>query len=239
MSKSRVTRVLGACVGVFLWLSIGTVQAAPVAIAGPDILDQIEGALVQLDGSASHDTGGLPLTYLWAQTAGPVAVLFTTTEEILFLDLPIVGIDGAALTFSLTVDNGTTTDTDFVDVFIKEINNAPTADAGIDQIVGTNAFTTLDGSGSFDPDGRPLTYLWEQTMGDTVMLSDASAIMPTFTAPTTAQALGFKLTVSDSEFSSTDLVQINVSAVPLPAAAWLFGSGLLGLVGMARRKKAV
>jgi hypothetical protein len=29
-----------------------------------------------------------------------------------------------------------------------------------------------------------------------------------------------------------------VSEVPVPAAVWLFGSGLLGLVGMARRKKA-
>jgi hypothetical protein len=28
------------------------------------------------------------------------------------------------------------------------------------------------------------------------------------------------------------------SAVPVPAAVWLFGSGLLGLVGVARRKKA-
>ena len=27
------------------------------------------------------------------------------------------------------------------------------------------------------------------------------------------------------------------SAVPVPAAVWLFGSGLLGLVGVARRKK--
>jgi len=27
------------------------------------------------------------------------------------------------------------------------------------------------------------------------------------------------------------------AAVPLPAAAWLFGSGLLGLIGVARRKK--
>lgn len=29
------------------------------------------------------------------------------------------------------------------------------------------------------------------------------------------------------------------SGVPVPAAAWLFGSGLLGLAGMARRRKAV
>lgn len=31
----------------------------------------------------------------------------------------------------------------------------------------------------------------------------------------------------------------NVGAVPIPAAVWLFGSGLLGLVGAARRKQAV
>lgn len=29
-----------------------------------------------------------------------------------------------------------------------------------------------------------------------------------------------------------------VSAIPIPATAWLFGSGLLGLIGMLRRKKA-
>ncbi|VAW79336.1 hypothetical protein MNBD_GAMMA15-1239 [hydrothermal vent metagenome] len=31
----------------------------------------------------------------------------------------------------------------------------------------------------------------------------------------------------------------NTSPVPVPAAIWLFGSGLLGLVGVARRRKAV
>lgn len=31
---------------------------------------------------------------------------------------------------------------------------------------------------------------------------------------------------------------VTVSAVPVPAAAWLFGSGLLGLIGVAKRKKA-
>ena len=33
-------------------------------------------------------------------------------------------------------------------------------------------------------------------------------------------------------------ISTDVSAVPVPAAVWLFGSGLVGLVGVARRKKA-
>lgn len=37
---------------------------------------------------------------------------------------------------------------------------------------------------------------------------------------------------------SANLVpQSNISAVPLPSALWLFGSGLLGLIGLWRRKK--
>jgi hypothetical protein len=32
---------------------------------------------------------------------------------------------------------------------------------------------------------------------------------------------------------------VNLETVPVPPAALLFGSGLLGLVGIARRKKAV
>lgn len=42
--------------------------------------------------------------------------------------------------------------------------------------------------------------------------------------------------VSDVYFDNVS-VTADVSAVPVPAAAWLFGSGLIGLVGMARRKK--
>jgi hypothetical protein len=38
--------------------------------------------------------------------------------------------------------------------------------------------------------------------------------------------------------SGHSLTVTNISSVPVPAAAWLFGSGLLGLVGVARRKKS-
>jgi len=38
--------------------------------------------------------------------------------------------------------------------------------------------------------------------------------------------------------SGNSLTVTQVSTVPVPAAAWLFGSGLMGLVGFARRKKA-
>ena len=33
-------------------------------------------------------------------------------------------------------------------------------------------------------------------------------------------------------------IRVNVNTVPIPAAVWLFGSGLIGLIGIARRKKA-
>jgi len=44
----------------------------------------------------------------------------------------------------------------------------------------------------------------------------------------------------DSDFGRNDLAAgtWTMSAVPVPAAVWLFGSGLLGLIGIAKRKKA-
>jgi hypothetical protein len=38
--------------------------------------------------------------------------------------------------------------------------------------------------------------------------------------------------------TSFDQNSVSVSSVPIPAAVWLFGSGLIGLIGVARRKKA-
>ena len=44
--------------------------------------------------------------------------------------------------------------------------------------------------------------------------------------------------LSDVYFDNVS-VTVDVSAVPVPAAAWLFGSGLIGLAGIARKRKAI
>ncbi|MCB8927645.1 MAG: tandem-95 repeat protein [Ardenticatenaceae bacterium] len=79
------------------------------------------------------------------------------------------------------------------------INDTPVADAGDNQSVNINQLVTLDGSGSFDLGGHlPLTYQWVQTDGPAVVLSEATAVAPTFTAPATATSLTFSLVVTDS-----------------------------------------
>jgi hypothetical protein len=86
-----------------------------------------------------------------------------------------------------------------VQAFTLTVNQAPVADAGTDQSVDMLQLVTLDGSGSYDPDGHlPLTYLWTQTGGTEVMLSDTTVVSPTLTAPGDPDVLTFTLVVTNS-----------------------------------------
>lgn len=42
---------------------------------------------------------------------------------------------------------------------------------------------------------------------------------------------------SGTSYGSVDIAQFDLQPVPLPAAAWLFGSGLMGLGTVMRRRK--
>ncbi len=94
------------------------------------------------------------------------------------------GTDTARLTFTITI-------ADDPPVIVLAAGTRMTVDEG--------ATVTLDATGSSDPAGQPLTFLWAQDAADEVpvTLSDRTAAAPTFTAPEERTTLNFDLTVTD------------------------------------------
>ena len=188
-------------------------DAPPTADAGRDFSIP-EGAPAMLDGSGSSDPEGRALTFAWRQTGGPPAAALTgvSTATPTFTAPQVTG--STALTFTLTVtDPGGLTATDSVTVTVQD-NAAPTANAGSDFSIPEGAPAMLDGSGSSDPEGGALAFVWRQTGGSpAVTLRGASTATPTFTALRVRAdaALTFMLTVTDpGGASATDSVTVTV-----------------------------
>ena len=193
------------------------INNGPTAAAGDDTTVN-EGATVVLDGSGSSDPDLVTdLEFSWAQTSGQAFALTgadTATPQFQALNIPPAGV---VAEFALTVtDNGGLTSTDSVQITINNSNSAPVASAGSVQTVVEGELTTLNGSGTTDDEPGTLVYSWSQTGGLAVSLSDAGAIMPTFTAPAIGfdsnPVLTFELLVTDEDNeTSTATVMVNVS----------------------------
>ena len=74
----------------------------------------------------------------------------------------------------------------------------PEADAGEFQIVDLEAAVLLDASDSEDAGGDALSYFWEQTGGDDVIIISQDDTIAQFTAPAVETDLSFRVTVTDS-----------------------------------------
>jgi len=187
---------------------ITTQNSAPVANAGPN-QSQPNGATVTLDGSASSDVDGDPLTYSWTLTAQPASSTATLSGATTANPTFVIDISGTYVA-ELIVNDGTT-DSAPDTVQITTSNTAPVANAGPDQSGLWNDVITLDGSGSTDVDGNPLTYSWtltSQPAGSTATLSNPAIVNPTFVIDVSGTYVA-TLVVNDGSTDSTpDTVQI-------------------------------
>jgi hypothetical protein len=94
-------------------------------------------------------------------------------------------------------------------------NGAPIAEAGSDKNTPIYELVQLDGSGSSDPDGDPLTYSWSvisRPAGSYVSLTGSFTATPTFT-PDKEGVYVFSLTVYDGHYSS-NADTVNVTVIP-------------------------
>ena len=181
---------------------------APISNAGAD-QSVFKAVTVTLDGSASTDADGNPLSYRWTQTSGvAVSMSSGTTSRPTFAAPAAAG----TLVFSLIVNDGRV-DSVADTIQVTVANRAPTANAGIDATVEASTLFTLDGLGSTDADRDALTYTWTQLGGPPVTLTNIANGRARFTTPPLATRLEFGLVANDGEVSSAqDVVVVQVSA---------------------------
>lgn len=184
------------------------VNRRPLANAGADFT-AAERTRVTLFASASTDPDNDPLTAGWTQLTGPTVTLVNGV-----FTAPEVTAD-ATLSFELIVSDGALDSAaDTVVVTVRQVNRAPTANAGSDQTVDERTRVTLTGVGS-DPDADAITFAWSQRSGPAVTLSDASAESPQFTAPEVSadEVVRLELVVSDGSLTASSQVRLTVRQV--------------------------
>ena len=219
-------------------IAITTLNSPPVANAGPDQAVSV-GATVSLNGSGSSDVDGDPLTYSWSFVSIPLgsgATLSnpTTVNPTFVADRP------GSYVVQLIVNDGVVNSTPDT-IAITTLNSPPVANAGPDQAVSVGATVSLNGSGSSDVDGDPLTYSWSFVsipLGSGATLSNPTTVNPTFVADRPGSYV-VQLIVNDGVVNSApDTVTISVatsSAINVPTLTeWgmillILGLGLLAI----------
>jgi hypothetical protein len=187
---------------------------APVANAGSNQTITAPANSVVLNGTSSFDPDGTITAYSWRQVSGPSASSITAANT---SSATVSKLVVGQYVFELTVtDNNGSTNADQITITVNpaasKVNLIPVADAGSSDTVQlpTNTYT-LNGSGSMDPDGTIVSYLWQQMSGPNTASSSSMTNQVATVSNLQAGAYEFQLTVTDnSGIASKATMQLTV-----------------------------
>jgi hypothetical protein len=133
---------------------------------------------------------------------------------------PLTEGDNPLLSFSAKGFAGTKGNANFALRYLDSTGNIMSNSGPLDfhTLINTSTWTEITFDLGVVPVGATAAFL-----------EIVQAIGPIGTGPAGENWLAGEIFIDD--------VYLGVAAVPVPAAVWLFGSGLLGLIGVARRKK--
>jgi hypothetical protein len=195
----------------FVVVDVTTNNLPPVADCG-DALSALVGERVMLDGTDSYDPESQPLTYAWILSSAPEGSSLrpndiynpSAVEATLIPDMAGIFVT------SLVVSDGLSwSEPAFCSVTVTSDNQIPIADAGDGGTLPPCAASqiTLNGWGSYDPEGEPLGYIWSLVSAP----AGSATTDESFVDPTVANAIfnwdvagtyTFQLQVFDGEIWS-------------------------------------
>ncbi|MDR3711586.1 MAG: PKD domain-containing protein [Puia sp.] len=215
-----VTDNSGATANATVTITVNAANLPPVANAGANQTITLPTSTASLNGSASSDPDGTIASYSWVKTSGPSSgTIVTPTGATTVVNSLVQG----TYVFTLTVtDNSGATSTATVTITVNApTNQPPVANAGANQtVVLPTSSVSLNGSGSYDPDGTIASYSWAQTSGPSTTTMTAAGSATTIVNGLVQGTYVFTLTVTDNNgATSTATVTITVSAASQPPVA--------------------
>lgn len=189
-------------------VSTNAVQA-PSANAGPNQTVK-HGSLVTLNGSGT-DPQKLSVSFRWSLATKPEGSAASLSVTSLAKTTFVADVPGTYVA-QLVVNNGSLNSSPAL-VTITTTNTKPVAEPGPDQSVAIGSLVTINGSGSTDADGDPLTYSFTFTSrpdGSNAVLSAAGSPSPTF-FPDIPGTYVVQLIVGD-RYASSDPQTVSITA---------------------------
>lgn len=182
---------------------------APLAHAGEDVVvnERNEGIL---DGTASSDPDGNPITYLWSSDFLILDDVASPTPSFV---APEVHTDTTVWLTLVVNDGKLDSESDSIRVTIKQVNRMPVAVANGNLTVNEGEQINLSGSGSYDPDGDVLTFIWS---AENLEITNPNLVLANIIAPEVEENTTFPvvLVVNDGEMNSApDTIYITVHQI--------------------------